>query len=1073
MDEEQTVFQTVGEQQSAAELSHEEEPELPGYKLERLVGAGSFGQVWAGVHERTGRKVAVKLLVSSLTSEALKVELDRLRVATDHPHVVDLLDADTEHEPPFLSMPWLSGGNLSEQPRPAVLQAEQWIQQVAEALKSIHAKGILHCDLKPANVLLDDEERAYLADFGQSLVLGGRSRAWGTIGTMPPEQALLGTEEKFSSPNVSWDIYALGATSYYLLTGRLPRLLAEDLKSMSAGSSVEEKLDQYREFLSARPLCPVRQLNPEVDSELAYLIEACLHLEPDKRPATVDEILQDLERRKDRQPLLCRRPWTVTYQISCWMRRPLVAVSVLFLLLAVGGLAYGNARLNQANDELSQANTELTTTMGQLMEGRGDSLMGNEKTALLWYAEALQALPEDTFLRRKVAKPVLSLSDIKADFELGFFQGSELCLAKEGAFQRGSETFTLDGRLGLVSSDGRFGLAEKQGDALSLIAFDLAGTPKPLFHLPMALRHIKHLSPEGRFLTAPNNDLELLVYDRQGRQVANLGRRSTSLGFLDDVTLAYSPDGSSVMLWRPDEIRKLATLDMTPENVALVGSGQVAVVTNTETRLLSLSDGRELSRCSHALSVEQISENLLLLASVDRLEVRFIPGLHLVATLPQDAFPSQVVLSPDKSRFAVLNDRGVRLYQADPPQALTPELPTFGDAPVHKGYRIEGLRFAPDGRRFVTYSGETRVWDVAQTPALYQFEQTELVGWLDGKLVAGALAGPLQTLEDGRVLPHEGRILNEFADGEVWETSDGRLQRIISSRLSVSKYPGVLAAANDLLARRTNESVEVVRLPSGEKVLSFPAKPLEGPESETADLMTDSPDGLALAPAGNLLAYSDKAGIKLIEIPSGRTLRTFPEEGVTALDFDRTGKLLVCRVFSHTGAEKDQISVINVADGSLVHQFEECTKAHFAPSDDLLIVKGTDDISTVYSSLDWSPRFSFPGQGWFLPDTGLLIRYQESEIQVMEAGTGRMLDESYRLKTGQISYQYVSMAFDPVGYRLAVADNRKRVSVLQIPKPVENPPKEVERMVQKWTGLRLDVRSGKQLRLTSAEWGEL
>ena len=84
MDEEQTVFQTVGEQQSAAELSHEEEPELPGYKLERLVGAGSFGQVWAGVHERTGRKVAVKLLVSSLTSEALKVELDRLRVATDH-----------------------------------------------------------------------------------------------------------------------------------------------------------------------------------------------------------------------------------------------------------------------------------------------------------------------------------------------------------------------------------------------------------------------------------------------------------------------------------------------------------------------------------------------------------------------------------------------------------------------------------------------------------------------------------------------------------------------------------------------------------------------------------------------------------------------------------------------------------------------------------------------------------------------------------------------------------------------------------------------------------------------------
>ncbi|MCA9778302.1 MAG: hypothetical protein KC800_16360, partial [Candidatus Eremiobacteraeota bacterium] len=766
-------------------------------------------------------------------------------------------------------------------------------------------------------------------------------------------------------------------------------------------------------------------------------------------------------------------PWTVAYQLSCWMRRPLVAASVLFLLLAVGGLVYGNARLNQANDQLAQSNIDLTTTMGQLMEGRGDSFMGTGKSALPWYAEALKALPEDTFLRRKVAKPVLSLSDIESEFEIGFFQGRELCLAGEGSFRRGGETFALEGKLGMVSSDGSFGLAEKQGEDPSLVAYDLEGIPKPLFQLPMPLRHVAHLSPEGGFLAAPNSKLELVVYDRQGRPVATLGPRSISLGFLSDSSLAYSPDGSSVMIWRPDETRKLASLEMTPESVTPVTDDQVAVITNTETRLLSLSDGREISRCPHALSVHPISKNLLLLVSADKLEIRFIPGLQLVATLPQDASPSHVVLSPDKRRIAVLNDRGVRLYQADPTQALTPEFPTFGDASIHKGYRIVGLQFAPDGRSLVTYSGETRVWEVAEAPAVYQFEQTELLGWQEGKLVAGALAGTLQAVEDGQVISDGGMIVSEFADGKVWETPDGQLHRILASRSSVSRYPGVVVEAENLLARRTEESIDVVRLPSGETVMSYAVKPVDAPEPEAADLSSEYPDGLGLHPDGSILAYSDKTEIKVIDVPSGRTIQTFPQTGVTALEFDRSGKLLLCQAFTHTGAEKDGISVIKAADGSLVHLFEEGTKAHFAPSDDLLIVKGRDDRSTVYSTRDWSPQHSFPGQGWFLPGTELLVRYVESEIQLMEASSGRLLAEPYQIRAGRIPFQYVSMAYDPVSSRLAVADNRDRVAVLQVPKPMDQPPTEVERTVRKWTGLKLDVRSGTQQRLTAEEWHAL
>ena len=1058
MDQEPTLFQTVGEQHAAAELSHDRVPELPGYRLDRLVGAGSFGQVWAGIHERTGRKVAVKLLVSSLTSQALRVELDRLRVATDHPSIVDLLDADPDHDPPFLSMPWLGGGTLAEQSRPSCAQAEVWIAQIAEALKSIHAKGILHCDLKPANVLLDDEDRAYLADFGQSLVLGGRSRAWGTVGTMPPEQALLGTEEKNSSPNVSWDIYALGATAYYLLTGALPRLRLEDLRSMSAGSSVEERLEQYREFLASRPLLPIRDLNAEVDRELAYMVEACLHLEPEKRPSTVDEFLLDLERRKNKQPLLCRRPWSAGYQISCWLRRPLVAASVLFAFLAVGGLALGNARLNQANMQLSQANTQLTSTVGQLMESRGDSLLGSDKASILWYAEALKALPEDSFLRRKLVRPALSLIAIKPEAPVAFFQGDKVCFGLQDGMQRGTSTFPLEGSLQLVSSDGRFGLAIKGGNRHDLIAYDLSGTPSRLFEIQATVQHV---SPDGGRMTFLNEDLELVLVDRSGTELAKLGRRGRSLGFLDSSTLAYSPDGASVKLWRPDGTRTLAKLDVAPESITRVGPDQVVLITNTESRLLRLSDGVEVSRGPHALGVYRLTEDSLLLTSSDRLEVRHIPTFFPLVSFPQERTPSQVALAPDGSRFAVLNDLGVRLYQADPLQALSPQLPAFGET----GSAFDRLQFSADGRHLVSCSKETRIWEVSGRPALFRFKNVEIAGWLNGELVVGAPSDPLQVVRDGRVTAFEGAVSRVSVDGQIWELSDGELHPLLVTRDFSIRSPGTVVQSKRLLARLEDGRIEVMRYPKGETVFSKEVEPGE-PSEEYAD-------GLALGPEGDLLAYSDKSDIAIIDMKSGETLRTIAHQGVMALQFDRSGRLLACQTLTGAGAAKDEIVILDSRDEHVVHRFENGRKIAFHPDKDLVLVRDPDDRSEVFSTTSWRPEYSFVGEGWFLPGTGLLVRHTETEIQLLEADSGRVLAAPYLVRPGAINSNLRAITFDPKSSQLAVSDFQKRVVILSIPEPQNSTPEEVERLVQGWTGLALDPRTGTQRPMTAQEWQAL
>jgi serine/threonine-protein kinase len=199
------------------------------YEVTETIAEGGSGAVYKGLDRALGRVVAIKVLHPEFLKEASFAERFRQEAALwgrlDHPRIVPIYTADIENEVPFLAMKFMTGGPLSNliARGPLVLpEALAILSDVAAALDYAHGQGVVHRDVKPANVLLDDEGRAYLSDFGIARVAGeGKpltlsGGVYGTPGYMAPEQA------RGQTPDYRVDVYSLGCLAYEALTGAPP-----------------------------------------------------------------------------------------------------------------------------------------------------------------------------------------------------------------------------------------------------------------------------------------------------------------------------------------------------------------------------------------------------------------------------------------------------------------------------------------------------------------------------------------------------------------------------------------------------------------------------------------------------------------------------------------------------------------------------------------------------------------------------------------------------------------------------------------------------------------------------------
>lgn len=257
------------------------------YSLERELGRGGMGVVYLAREVRLDRPVAIKLLPPDRAGDGRLRErfLREARTAAklSHPHIIPIFTVDEAGEFVFFAMAYVAGETLSERVRRrgplAPSEAGRVLREVAWALAYAHSQGLVHRDVKPDNIMLEEASgRALVADFGiAGLVRGAAGLSGGeVIGTpafMSPEQAL-GEQVDARS-----DLYALGVVGYYALSGKLP---------FEAARATEVLAKQVTE--TPPPLVSVAG----VPRRLAQVIDRCLAKDPADRPQTGEEMAGQL-----------------------------------------------------------------------------------------------------------------------------------------------------------------------------------------------------------------------------------------------------------------------------------------------------------------------------------------------------------------------------------------------------------------------------------------------------------------------------------------------------------------------------------------------------------------------------------------------------------------------------------------------------------------------------------------------------------------------------------------------------------------------------------------------------------
>ncbi|MCA9139543.1 MAG: protein kinase [Planctomycetales bacterium] len=341
--EDQTQYQTEGGRSSSKKLSMQATTppaDVPGYRLERFLGSGAFGQVWVGRDLNTGRPVAIKFFLhrGGVNWSLLSHEVKNLVQLSADRHIVQVLEVGWDSDPPFYVMELVTGGSLedelSERGAMPVSDSVDMFRKICVGLNHSHSKGVLHCDLKPANILLGEDHEPRLADFGQSRMTHDQSPSLGTLFYMAPEQADLG-----STPSSAWDVYAVGAIMYRMLTGGPPYRDDSIIDQLDTAGSLPKRLQRYRESIqNATP--PVRHIQRSgVDRALARIVSRCLAANPEDRFTNVQEILDHLDRRAEARA-----------------RRPLMLLGILgpILLLIATGI-YASRTIGEATKSTREA----------------------------------------------------------------------------------------------------------------------------------------------------------------------------------------------------------------------------------------------------------------------------------------------------------------------------------------------------------------------------------------------------------------------------------------------------------------------------------------------------------------------------------------------------------------------------------------------------------------------------------------------------------------------------------------------------------------------------------------------
>lgn len=366
--------------------------EIGRYRILRLIAQGGMGAVYEAEQDRPRRTVALKVIRPGLASVSVlrRFELESQVLARlQHPGIAQIYDAGTADfgfgTQPFFAMELIRGRGLLQYAVEGRLDVQARIEllaKVADAIEHAHQKGIIHRDLKSANILVDEAGQPKVLDFGVARATDSDVQATmgtdigqlvGTLSYMSPEQ--IAGDPAAIDPRS--DVYTLGVVLYELLTGRLPY--------ETAGKTIPELAQVIRDREPTR----LSSIDKFYRGDVETIVAKALEKEKERRYASAADFAEDLRRYLRGEPIAARQPTTL-YQIRKFARRNpglVLGLAIAFLALVAGiiGTTAGLIRARQQRDianaqQLIAKSNEKTarreTQRAQLLNGFMQNLLG-------------------------------------------------------------------------------------------------------------------------------------------------------------------------------------------------------------------------------------------------------------------------------------------------------------------------------------------------------------------------------------------------------------------------------------------------------------------------------------------------------------------------------------------------------------------------------------------------------------------------------------------------------------------------------------------------------------------------
>ena len=727
---------------------------LGDFELGREIGRGRIGVVYEARQLSLGRRVAIKVLPPSSLHDPRQLRRFEIEVQAaallHHPNIIPVFAFGTERGVPYFATRLIDGRNLADvidelrkrkgrgfPPR----QAAELGRQAAEALDYSHRSDVLHRDIKPSNLLVDAQERLWIADFGLARVRGAidltaSGDVLGTLRYLSPEQAK-GHREAVDGRS---DVYGLGATLYELLT----------LRNVFEGDNRAELLIR---ILSDEPFFS-HKLDTAIPLDLKTIVLKALAKDPSERYATAGDLAGDLTLFLAHLPIRARPPTMVPRVIKLARRRWRALVSVGFfaatiLIGIVAAALWSNSRLRTFNQRLQN---EIDRADRNALEARNQALTSERHALgaqLRLAADALATAQPERAQEILRDIPLNSRREGARSFvwrDLWRRSRRDVVVLVGPSPQFGGMALSLDGKL-LATTDGSAGLQVWNvvtGELFRTIGMMPGQHESPVFSadglfVAVAVRNSDVASPDG-----------FSIWEvASGRQLARLpmgrGFETLSCNFMPEGVFLGSGGGASMMpnqvarVWTvadlPAQPRLLNQFHFSPDMDSVSAGGALLTLENHSMIFRrDLSTGKPIRE----FRVENANENIIALTCSTGAQVVAAvsePSRQLKLwdgqtgkLLATHALPEHVVrlhLSPEGSAIAAI-DRSGGVHLTDRASGVVRQvISSRADRP-----RQTSVAFSGDGSRLAIAvsrplndrdPGPLSIWETATGRRLANF----------------------------------------------------------------------------------------------------------------------------------------------------------------------------------------------------------------------------------------------------------------------------------------------------------------------------------------------------------------